>query len=222
MSTLNARLVNVVGTAAEWTLENPTLLLGEIGVESDTRKFKVGDGVSAWVDLDYVYAGGGDVPSPHTLGGDHHSPDTLAALNAKITDGNLDDAGAARPPTAHAGTHATGGADPITPAAINAATAAQGTLAETAVQPAALGTAAAANVGDFDPSGAAAAAYGDAVQRINHVGTQAIATVDGLQLALDSKVESPSGIQNIVVVDHGALPVTRDPNTLYFEREQVV
>jgi hypothetical protein len=46
-----------------------------------------------------------------------------------------DAAGSARPPSAHAASHAAAGSDPITPADIGAATAAQGALAESAVQP---------------------------------------------------------------------------------------
>jgi hypothetical protein len=34
-------------TAANWTSANPTLLAGEMGVETDTRKYKVGDGSTA-------------------------------------------------------------------------------------------------------------------------------------------------------------------------------
>ena len=45
------------GTAAQWISSNspngPILNAGEIGWESDTNKFKVGDGVSYWADLDY-------------------------------------------------------------------------------------------------------------------------------------------------------------------------
>jgi len=41
------------GTAAEWTAANPTLLQGEIGVETDTRKFKIGDGSTVWSGLSY-------------------------------------------------------------------------------------------------------------------------------------------------------------------------
>ena len=35
------------GTAAEWTTANPVLLLGEMGIENDTTKMKVGNGVTA-------------------------------------------------------------------------------------------------------------------------------------------------------------------------------
>ena len=54
----------------------------------------------------------------HTIGGDRHSASTLAELNSKISDATLDDSGSARPPTAHASTHATAGSDPLAPADI--------------------------------------------------------------------------------------------------------
>ena len=45
------------GTAAQWISTNsgngPILAAGEIGFESDTNKFKIGDGVNHWVDLTY-------------------------------------------------------------------------------------------------------------------------------------------------------------------------
>jgi len=41
-------------TAANWTSNNPTLSEGEIGVETDTLKFKIGDGSTAWTSLDYA------------------------------------------------------------------------------------------------------------------------------------------------------------------------
>jgi hypothetical protein len=44
-------------TAANWTTENPVLLQGEVGVETDTRRMKVGDGTTAWNSLLYVGAG---------------------------------------------------------------------------------------------------------------------------------------------------------------------
>jgi len=42
------------GTAAALTATNPVLLAGEICVETDTNKFKIGDGVTAWSGLSYV------------------------------------------------------------------------------------------------------------------------------------------------------------------------
>jgi hypothetical protein len=41
------------GTALQWTTADPTLEAGEIGFESDTNKFKLGDGVNQWSDLEY-------------------------------------------------------------------------------------------------------------------------------------------------------------------------
>jgi hypothetical protein len=41
------------GTAAQWNSADPILEAGEIGFESDTNKFKLGDGVNQWSDLDY-------------------------------------------------------------------------------------------------------------------------------------------------------------------------
>ena len=42
------------GTAAQWTSANPTLAAGEMGVESDTRKTKIGTGSTAWTSLAYA------------------------------------------------------------------------------------------------------------------------------------------------------------------------
>ena len=43
-------------TAAKWTAANPLLQRGELGVETDTRKIKVGDGITYWNDLEYTKA----------------------------------------------------------------------------------------------------------------------------------------------------------------------
>ena len=45
------------GSAAQWTATNPILLEGEMGIETDTRKYKVGNGVSAWTSLPYYIEG---------------------------------------------------------------------------------------------------------------------------------------------------------------------
>ena len=41
------------GTAAQWTDSDPVLEAGEMGWESDTNKFKIGDGTNDWSDLQY-------------------------------------------------------------------------------------------------------------------------------------------------------------------------
>lgn len=40
-------------TAANWTAADTVLASGEFGFETDTLRFKVGDGASAWTDLPY-------------------------------------------------------------------------------------------------------------------------------------------------------------------------
>lgn len=47
------------GTAAQWTSANPTLGSGEPGFETDTGKFKIGNGSTAWNSL--AYQGEGDI-----------------------------------------------------------------------------------------------------------------------------------------------------------------
>jgi len=46
-------------TALNWTVANPALASGEIGVETDTNKFKLGDGSTAWTGLAYQGATSG-------------------------------------------------------------------------------------------------------------------------------------------------------------------
>lgn len=41
------------GTAAAWTLANPVLASGEIGFETDTNLYKIGNGVDNWSELYY-------------------------------------------------------------------------------------------------------------------------------------------------------------------------
>ena len=44
-------------TAANWTSADPTLSTGELGLETDTRKLKSGDGATAWTSLAYYTLG---------------------------------------------------------------------------------------------------------------------------------------------------------------------
>lgn len=60
-TTVNYRLKMRGRLAADWTSGNEVLLAREIGIETDTRKFKFGDGTTAWNSLPYVgtaYASG--------------------------------------------------------------------------------------------------------------------------------------------------------------------
>lgn len=54
-----AKMLVVRDTAAGFTGANPVLRVGEMGIETDTGKLKVGDGVTDWATLDYVGGGGG-------------------------------------------------------------------------------------------------------------------------------------------------------------------
>jgi hypothetical protein len=54
------QLLHRRGTAAQWTSANPTLGAGEIGFETDTRRFKFGNGATAWNSLAYSGESGSD------------------------------------------------------------------------------------------------------------------------------------------------------------------
>lgn len=41
------------GTTAEWASANPTLAAGELGLETTTSQFKIGNGTTAWNSLSY-------------------------------------------------------------------------------------------------------------------------------------------------------------------------
>ncbi len=62
MSKRKTRLLYILiqirrGTASQWTSANPTLAAGEFGYESDTNKFKIGTGSTAWTSLSYQASG---------------------------------------------------------------------------------------------------------------------------------------------------------------------
>jgi hypothetical protein len=50
---VNTRLQVRRGSVSTWTSTNPTLSAGEIGYETDTGLFKIGDGTTAWTSLSY-------------------------------------------------------------------------------------------------------------------------------------------------------------------------
>lgn len=54
---MTSRMQQRRDTAANWTSNNPTLAAGELGIETDTKKMKVGDGTTAWASLAYAATG---------------------------------------------------------------------------------------------------------------------------------------------------------------------
>ena len=55
---MSNRIQNRRGTTAKWFAINPVLFDGELGLETDTGKFKFGDGVTPWNTLQYATTGG--------------------------------------------------------------------------------------------------------------------------------------------------------------------
>lgn len=99
-------------TAADWTATNPVLGDGEPAIEHDTKRMKVGDGVSAWSALEYTGgSGGGTITS-----NDITDATTIGKALIKAVD------------------------QPTALSTVGAATAAQGAKADTAVQPGSLAT----------------------------------------------------------------------------------
>lgn len=47
------------GTAAQWNVADSVLAAGEVGVEVDTGRFKIGNGTSTWTTLSYPSGIGG-------------------------------------------------------------------------------------------------------------------------------------------------------------------
>lgn len=52
---LNVKVKHRYDSASNWTTNNPVLLAGELGIESDTGKIKCGDGTSSWSVLEYIF-----------------------------------------------------------------------------------------------------------------------------------------------------------------------
>lgn len=53
-------------TSANWAINNPVLLLAEMGYVTDTNQAKFGDGITPWNDLDYFAPGGNAGPAGPT------------------------------------------------------------------------------------------------------------------------------------------------------------
>jgi len=88
MATEAKRMQQIRGTASEWTTENPVLLAGEIGIETDTGKFKIGNGTTAWNSLAYHTHAWGDItskPSTFTPSTHTHSQSDITNLVSDLS-----------------------------------------------------------------------------------------------------------------------------------------
>lgn len=56
LQTYYTSLLNPSNTAQDWQVLDPVLFQGEIGFESDTGLFKIGDGYSSWSELPYSHS----------------------------------------------------------------------------------------------------------------------------------------------------------------------
>jgi hypothetical protein len=72
-------------TAANWTSANPTLAQGELGLETNTDKFKVGDGSTAWTSLGYLIDTGGYLLASNNLSDLASSATALTNLGLTAT-----------------------------------------------------------------------------------------------------------------------------------------
>lgn len=57
MKHINSRIQLKYDHSSYWSDLDPLLLAGEVGIESDTNKFKIGDGITHWSELPYSGSG---------------------------------------------------------------------------------------------------------------------------------------------------------------------
>jgi hypothetical protein len=91
MSTLTAKIQLRRDTSANWTSNNPILAAGEVAFTSDVfytstdqQRFKIGDGVQTWTQLDYVPEGGAGYPENLFLTVVNKTTDNLLASEYKV------------------------------------------------------------------------------------------------------------------------------------------
>ena len=71
------------GTASAWTSADPILALGEAGIETNTGKFKIGNGTSLWSELPYIVTAWADVTGkPTVIAAGATKADARAAIDA--------------------------------------------------------------------------------------------------------------------------------------------
>jgi hypothetical protein len=87
LQTITVKMQQREETSTKWEADNTILLAGEMGVESDTLKFKFGDGITTWSNLPYATDASGTAESlvaAHNVSPDAH--EALFATKANSTD----------------------------------------------------------------------------------------------------------------------------------------
>ena len=90
MSTLNVKIRQAYDTEANWKSKNPVLLSGQLAYSSDKYgKYKIGDGIKTWTQLNYVTSNWSDIANkPSTFTPSSHSHDdkyyTETEINTKL------------------------------------------------------------------------------------------------------------------------------------------
>lgn len=85
-NTLNTRIILKNDTAANWSTSTLVLLAGEIAVESDTRKVKIGNGTNVFKDLSYINMTPEEISTLITAANhSHDNKDILDATTASFT-----------------------------------------------------------------------------------------------------------------------------------------
>lgn len=81
------RPIHATYNEAMWAQQNPLLQRGEIGIEQDTKKLKIGDGIHRWNELDYyIMAMDGQIPIDQSLSTTSQNPVQNKTITVKINE----------------------------------------------------------------------------------------------------------------------------------------
>lgn len=87
MAIESKRMRQIRGTASAWSSANTVLGAGEIGIETDTNKMKIGDGTTAWNSLGYHTHAWSEItskPSTFTPANHTHSQSDITNLSSDL------------------------------------------------------------------------------------------------------------------------------------------
>lgn len=83
---LKVRIKTRTDTEANWKSTNPVLLKGEVGITSDNKRYKVGDGSTTWTNLAYATLSWDDITNkPSTFTPSAHTHEISDVINLQTT-----------------------------------------------------------------------------------------------------------------------------------------